>query len=319
MLINILLGTIGMIVANVVGSFAATQVLMSRPVLAALMQHPGLGPIVFLGPAALLICAALLAGGLFTRLNRSLSVVEPAVGTVLYLGLQAGLVLASGNRPGTPALVMGVAFAACDILAFWLPSALHAWKAGSLGAAPVAMQGSGLLGALATCLLLPLIMGPALLTTGAAALEPLRPAPMMPRFGDAEHITRALAAGTPAQEDPDRHANRAAVMVAADRLRGDPCDSAAYYELRRALLVFLNSNVDQWYRKRPEPISLDGRLVNASHELDAPATEVFRQAFAAQIVHFNDLPADIRNALPQLRTAPPDQRRAAASGFVCTR
>jgi hypothetical protein len=109
------------------------------------------------------------------------------------------------------------------------------------------------------------------------------------------------------------------VLTAAVQLCSDPRDSQAWFELRRTLLVFLNSNVQGWHHPLAETITVDGSGLDASKHLDAPALHVFRQALAAQIIRLDELPEAVRRELAFRHIAQVGPGSAATGAWTCVR
>ena len=286
--VNVLLALAGLVFGSVAAAAADARLLLAALLTRQLLaRSAGL----LIAPAALLLMTAVvmvLAGMAIVRLRPTMSLVQGCIASLLFLGLQVGGT--SGTAPVTPVVVVNVLLLwAAATLAFWLPATFRARHQMEQGQWGLAVHFSGLFLVSALCLLIPRIGG--LSTAGTIVLAPLARDARIPEFGDQRRVTRALADGASVVKDTAREANRQAVLAAADRVRADPCDSAAYFGLRRALLTFLHANLEPWHHDIPETVAADGRTIDVSAQLDAPSLQVFRLALAAQILQPNDLPA----------------------------
>ncbi len=148
----------------------------------------------------------------------------------------------------------------------------------------------------------------------AEMMPPPRPDPEIPVLEQAMQdrlgLQQAQAEGR-LPENWRRRELRQAVLDAARRLEAAPCDAAAREELRRAilaLLALLMATAD----KPVETLALDGRIIDASSFLNAPAATVMREAAVAGVISPAEMPEPIRSSAqgPSFRAA----RFACSSG-----
>ena len=134
----------------------------------------------------------------------------------------------------------------------------------------------------------------------AEMLPPPQPDPDIPvlerAMQDRLGLQQAQAEGR-LPENWRRHELRQAVLDAARRLEAAPCDAAARDELRRAimaLLALLTATADT----PVETFALDGRIIDASSFLNAPAAAVMREAAMAGVISPTEMPEAIRASAP---------------------
>ena len=316
MLVNILLGAAGLLLTNLLAALAATRILLPMLIRLALQQHAPLGMLVVLGLIALRVWIGVAIGACFAWQRQTASLAELPVATALFLCVTLVLAVAGGVHASAAMIGLAALLEAVTVLAFWLPLAIRAWRDRRFGPLPFAACAIGLATVLAVCLM-------SRISNNVAVLAPLRPNPNLPGFGDQAAAAGSLANATLANgtlvEDPSKRANRAAVIRAADRMRGNACDPRAYFELRHALLVFLNNHVEQWYRTPTETIAVQGHAINAARQLDEPALTVFRQAAAAGIIHLEELPEGVRRELSFGHITQANPASAEVASLICAR
>src|SRR5436853_4920444 len=118
-------------------------------------------------------------------------------------------------------------------------------------------------------------------------IEPMKPDPRIPTFqqsfADGAELERAQREGR-LVEQPKQHALRAAVLNAAQRVDGSPCDGAARESLRLAATGFLSYQMQLRDDAPTETLVADGRTIDARGFLNKDAADALRAAIAAGIM-----------------------------------